>query len=234
MLQQVAELLAAATMRRSTDRPACVRARAPAALAEAHDLDLLELVERSMSVAGAGRCGDDVDVLDAVGAAARGAGELRSRARAADAAQPGDDRLADLQRPRQQDPRPPGRAPRRRASARATSTLCSNFGPRPFTVRSRCASAASRSASSESMPSSAYSSRARLGPRPGRRVIATRPGGNFARSFSAAGIVPVSSSVWIFSWSVLPIPGSSVARPSRASAATDTDASRTALAAALR
>ena len=63
-------------------------------------------------------------------------------------------------------------------------------------------------------------------------MIAIRPGGNFARSFSAAGIVPVSTSARIFSCSVLPIPGSSVARPSRASAATDTDASRTALAAA--
>ena len=39
------------------------------------------------------------------------------------------------------------------------------------------------------MPSSSNSRRARLGPRPGRRVISSRPGGYFARSFSAAGIV---------------------------------------------
>ncbi len=63
-------------------------------------------------------------------------------------------------------------------------------------------------------------------------MIAISPGGNFARSLSAAGIVPVSSSAMIFSCSVLPIAGSSVARPARASAATDTDASRTVLAAA--
>ena len=81
------------------------------------------------------------------------------------------------------------------------------------------------------MPSSWCSRRARLGPRPGRRVIAIRPGGNFARSFSAAGIVPVSISARIFSCSVLPIPGSSLARPSRASAPTDVEASRTLFAA---
>ena len=63
------------------------------------------------------------------------------------------------------------------------------------------------------------------------RVIATSPAGNLARSFSAAGIVPVSSSARIFSCRVAPIPGSSVALPSRASPATDTDASRTRLAA---
>ncbi len=59
------------------------------------------------------------------------------------------------------------------------------------------------------------------------RVIAIRPGGNFARSRSAAGIAPVSASATIFSCSVSPIPGSSVARPARASPATDTDDSRT-------
>ena len=81
------------------------------------------------------------------------------------------------------------------------------------------------------MPSASCSSRARLGPRPGRRVIAISPEGNFARSFSAAGIVPVASSARIFSCSVLPMPGSSLARPARASAATDTGASRTLFAA---
>ena len=60
------------------------------------------------------------------------------------------------------------------------------------------------------MPSSSKSWRARLGPRPGRRVRSMSPGGNFARSFSAAGMVPVSSSARIFSSSVLPMPGSSV------------------------
>ena len=57
------------------------------------------------------------------------------------------------------------------------------------------------------------------------------PGGNLARSFSTAGIWPVSSSAWIFSSSVRPIPGNSVTRPSRVSAATEVGASRTDLAA---
>ena len=51
--------------------------------------------------------------------------------------------------------------------------------------------AAARSVDSESIPSSSKSLRARLGPSPGRRVISSSPGGYFARSFSAAGIVPV-------------------------------------------
>ena len=62
-------------------------------------------------------------------------------------------------------------------------------------------------------------------------MTAISPGGNFARSFCAAGMSPVSSSACSFSSSVLPMPGSSVTRPSRVSAITDTDASRTALAA---
>ena len=132
-------------------------------------------------------------------------------------------------------------------SARCSSTRCggrspipasiddrtdaSNFGPNPLTSRSLWPSAAARSAASESMPSSLKSLRARFGPRPGRRVISSRPGGYFARSFSAAGIVPVSSSATSFSSSVLPIPGSEVTVPARVSAATDTVASRAAFAA---
>ena len=62
-------------------------------------------------------------------------------------------------------------------------------------------------------------------------MIAISPAGNWARIRSVEGVVPVSSSVMIFCCSVAPIPGSSVARPARASAATETDASRTDLAA---
>ncbi len=57
--------------------------------------------------------------------------------------------------------------------------------------------------------------------------MSTRLAGNFARSFSIAGIVPVSSSAWIFSSSVLPIPGREVTVPARVIAATDDDALRT-------
>ena len=109
--------------------------------------------------------------------------------------------------------------------------LSSAFGPNPFSDRIRWSSAAVRSASSESIPSSSNSRRARLGPSPGSRVISIRPAGTSRRSLTAAGIAPSSASASTFSWMIAPTPGSSVARPWRASAATDTGASRTALAA---
>jgi hypothetical protein len=61
--------------------------------------------------------------------------------------------------------------------------------------------------------------------------MAINPGGNLPRSLSAAGMSPVCTSETILSWRVVPIPASSVARPSSARAATDKDASLTALAA---
>ena len=69
--------------------------------------------------------------------------------------------------------------------------------------------------------------------RPGTRVTSIRVGGNFAFSFTAAGISPVSISASIFSASVLPTPGTSVARPAPRSSATETGLSRIALAAVL-
>ena len=119
-------------------------------------------------------------------------------------------------------------APSNRRLARIASSA---LGPNPLSARIFCSSAAVRSDSSESIPSSSYSRRARLGPSPGRRVIAISPGGNFARILTSAGISPSSASAMIFSWMIAPTPTSSVARPSRASAVTDTGASRIALAA---
>ena len=109
----------------------------------------------------------------------------------------------------------------------AASTLSSNFTPKPFASRSRPVSAASRSASIESMPSWSYIARTRFGPTPGRRVIAARPGGMRSRSLPSAGMVPVSTIAWIFSSSVLPIPGRVVTRPCLVSSATETVALRT-------
>ena len=63
-------------------------------------------------------------------------------------------------------------------------------------------SAASPRLSNESTPSVECSSRTRFGPTPGKRVIATKPGGILARSFSIAGIVPVSINARIFSCNV--------------------------------
>ena len=57
------------------------------------------------------------------------------------------------------------------------------------------------------------------------------PLGNLSRSFLAVGMSPVWSSALIFSSSVLPIPLISVTRPSRVIWTTDTEDSRTALAA---
>jgi hypothetical protein len=63
------------------------------------------------------------------------------------------------------------------------------------------------------------------------RVISTSPDGMRCFSLSAEGIEPVSSSASIFSAIVLPTPASSTARPCLASSATETPASRIALAA---
>ena len=81
------------------------------------------------------------------------------------------------------------------------------------------------------MPSSSWSSRARLGPSPGIRVTSISPVGIFCLSLSADGMLPVSSRVVILSAIVLPMPLSSSARPCLASSATETPASLIALAA---
>ena len=70
-----------------------------------------------------------------------------------------------------------------------------------------------------------------MGPKLGSCMTEISPAGNLARSFCAAGMSPVSSSARSFSSSVLPMPGTSVTRPSRDIAITDTEESRTALAA---
>ena len=70
-----------------------------------------------------------------------------------------------------------------------------------------------------------------LGPSPGMRVTSTRVAGNFALSFSAEGIVPVSRNALIFSADVLPIPERSVTFPARVRSAMDTGDWRMVLAA---
>ena len=76
-------------------------------------------------------------------------------------------------------------------AASAARTFSSALAPKPGTSRSAARPRRPRcSSSSESTPSVSYSWRARFGPRPGRRVISTRPAGNFAFSLSAAGIEP--------------------------------------------
>ena len=111
------------------------------------------------------------------------------------------------------------------------STFSSAFGPSPLTWRIFSSSAAFFRSSSVATCSSSQSRRAVFGPIPGTRVTSTSVAGNFAFSFAAAGISPVSSRASIFSASVLPTPGISVARPARASSSTETGLSRIALAA---
>ena len=109
----------------------------------------------------------------------------------------------------------------------------SAFGPSPLTSRILSASPAAFRSSIEEISSSSKRRRAVFGPTPGTRVTSIRVGGNFAFSFTAAGISPVAISASIFSASVLPTPGTSVARPCAASSATETGLSRIALAAVL-
>ena len=199
-----------------------MRPRAAFSFGRRRRLDELELAQRAHQRAGVGGRRDDVEVLDRVGLPARRPGELDALGRGV-RAQRRDDLLADRQRAVQQHAL-------RRALADAGVDRRQHRGlelrPEALDVAQLVASAAARSIASESMPSSVKSLRARLGPRPGSRVISSRPGGYFARSFSAAGIVPVSSSATSFSSSVLPMPGSDVTVPARVSAATDTVASR--------
>ena len=118
-----------------------------------------------------------------------------------------------------------------RPASSAIRTFSSALTLNPGTSRRRSCSTAARRSSSDFTPISSNSLRAFFGPKPGSRVISTRPGGYFALSLSALGIVPVSSSVSIFSAIVLPIPGSFVTVPARLISSIDAVASRIAFAA---
>ena len=207
-----------ATIRRSTARPLCVCSRTPASLGVAGALDEVELARRPRESERVGRRRDDVEVLDAVGHPPRRAGELNPL-RGRMGTERRDELLADGERPIEHEP-PPGPV-----EVGAVERL-EQAPPRPSgqspSGRGSAARSPPRAAPrGESIPSSSNSRRARLGPRPGRCVICTSPGGYFARSLTSAGISPVSASARTFSWIVAPIPGSSVARPARASAAID-------------
>ncbi len=80
-----------------------VRARSRACSAGRADaLDLIELGEALGQRGGAGGDGDQVEILDAVGLAARRAGQAHLGARARQRGQPGHERLARRERLRQQ------------------------------------------------------------------------------------------------------------------------------------
>ena len=206
VLKQVAEA-SSGTIRRSTGRPEWVSALAPAspeACTSSTASSRGERLDQRRRVAGRGH---DVEVLDGVGPAPGAAGELDPIAAgcsrsAATSSSPTtsafESSSARLGRPS---------AP----AASAASTFSSALAPKPGTSFRRPCSAGRRAGRRATRrPSSSYSSRARLGPRPGMRVTSTRPDGIRAFSLSADGIEPVSSSASIFSAIVLPTPASSV------------------------
>ena len=136
VLQQVAELRGLGDAQ--VDAHARVRARPRARRAGRADaLDLLQPGEALRERRRAGRDGDQVEVLDAVGPPARRAGQLHVRARAALLAQAGDERLADLDRPGQQQARRGPVRRRRRLERRQHAVL--ELRAQPLHVRRRCA-----------------------------------------------------------------------------------------------
>ena len=132
-----------------------------------------------------------------------------------------DDRLADRRSALLSSTRGARRARRRPPRTRRAPPPRTS-APKPRTSRSRSPSAAVAQRLERVDPELVEELRARAWAR-GRAGASCRRAraGTSRRSFSTAGIVPVSSSAWIFSSSVLPMPGSSVTRPSRVSAATD-------------
>ena len=147
------------------------------------------------SAVGRGRDRDQVDVLHAVGHAGAPSPPAarcpRARAALRQAARPAPRRARSAcgSSSRGGPARPGG--VRARSSAAQHARL--ELRPQPAHVAHALGYAPPRAAPAASRcRARACSSRARLAPIPGSRVIATSPGGNFARSFSAAGIVPVS------------------------------------------
>ena len=194
------------TTRRSMPQ-AVVRAaaRARSRPAEPADSMHVDAGQRGGERGRVGRGGDDVEVLHRV----RHAGARSRRSR------PAPRRGARAARPRPASPTASARGSTMRCGGlvggagleRGEHALLELRARSPSRRAAVPVSAASRSASSESIPSWSYIARTRFGPTPGRRVIAARPGGMRSRSFPSAGIVPVSTIARIFSSSVLPIPG---------------------------
>ena len=189
VLEQVAEVL-----RRDdpeVDRQAVVGHRLhPGGALVLHLADQRQLGERRGERVRVARGGHDVEVLAALGPAPRRPRHLHPVGGRM-LADRGHEGIGDLERlgesrrglrrarprraPRARSPRPSGRSPARRAAAR----------PRPPCAGRRATPRRAR------RTACAPSSR----PKPGSRVTSTRPGGYFAFSRSADGIVPVSNSV---------------------------------------
>ena len=151
VLQHVAELVGLDDL--EVDPHAGVGGHARAGVARRLDrLDERQLAQRAGQRGRVGRGGDDVDVLDRVGHApqrARDLDALGGRVRAQGARRSGRRPAA----PARAGPAAPARRPPRARRARG-SAFSSTLRPKPRSPRILPASAAARSASSESIPSS--------------------------------------------------------------------------------
>ena len=216
-----------AAIRRSTAIPECVRARAPAPARGAHALDLLELGEAPGERAGRVARGDQVEVLDAVGLPADRAGEQHVRAGigAARRAPP-----PALRRSRSRAAAAParlGEAARRRVSCERLQHARLELGPEAahgaHPLRRRGLAQRRERVHAEL---GVQQPRA-LGAEPGQAGERHQPRRELRPQALRRGDRAGLHQGEIFSCSVLPTPGSSLARPSRARAATDTGRSRT-------
>ena len=164
-----------------------MRARARGVVARRGRLDDVELGERAQQRRRVGGRGDDVEVLDRVGQRGGPSRPARRARRPGGRAARLTIAVADRQRPLQQRARargpsatPGGEGRRGRPPRTSARTHARRAGARP-----RRPPAAP---SSESMPSSSNSWRARLGPRPGRRVMLDEPGRELRAQLLGGGI----------------------------------------------
>ena len=208
--------------------PACVITRAPASPARAHRLDQRQLAQRRRQRRRVLGGGDDVEVLDRVGLAAQRAGHLDLLGAGCDA-QRADDLLGDrAARARAGSAAP---APPSGDSASVSSSCSSTFAPNPRSSRIFCCLGGRAQRIERVDPELVVEPARALGPearqvhdrdQPARELVAQLLGGR-----DVAGLVEREELLL----ERLADARSSVTRPSRAICTTETDDSRTALAA---
>ena len=204
VLQHVAELVGLDDLEVDL-HPRVGRTRAPFSPDDSTDSTSGSSASAAASAAGSSRGGDDVEVLDRVGAAAQRAGELDAvggRVRA----QRADDLLGDAGA-RESSRR--AAAACRRAPAASTSSSCLlDLRRRSRAARGSAGSRhAARSASSESIAELVVEPARALGPEARQVRDRDQPGRVLARAASRRpGCRRSRSSAWSFSSSVLPIP----------------------------
>ncbi len=101
----------------------------------------------------------------------------------------------------------------------AARMLAAVFSPNPLSEASSPDLQAAARRSTESMPRACHTARAFFAPNPGMSVMASRPAGNFARSWSSSAMRPVAQNSATFSARPLPMPSMSRREPSALAAA---------------